>query len=350
MKKIALIADVKDWAFDNAAHIIKNKLSDEFQIDIFYSDSEEFKKDLFTILESLKEYDLIHFFWREILLNFESEEFRKRVIEKYGECEKYIKTAVNKISTGVYDHMFEDDIENIKLFTKYCKAYVVSSKKLFDKYSSYEDIKKPAGIVGDSFEKEVFYPLNLERFDFSEDDKLVIGWAGNSTWNKKQKDENGNPIDFKGFNTILKPVVDDLISKGYNIELKLADRSVKQIPIDNMCEYYSNIHIYICVSSREGTPKPLIESMGCGVPIITTDVGVAREALGTKEQEFILGERNIGVNDEIIRNRLKEKIIYLYNNRNVLKELSQENIEMSQYYEIGNMGAKYREYYKKIIN
>ena len=55
MKKIALVADVKDWAFDIAAQIIKRALSDKYQIDIYYTKAEEFKKDLFKILETIKD-------------------------------------------------------------------------------------------------------------------------------------------------------------------------------------------------------------------------------------------------------------------------------------------------------
>ena len=40
MKKIALVADVKDWAFDIAAQIIKRALSDKYQIDIYYTKAE----------------------------------------------------------------------------------------------------------------------------------------------------------------------------------------------------------------------------------------------------------------------------------------------------------------------
>jgi len=345
MKKIALIADVKGWAFDNAAQIIKRALSDKYQIDIYYSKSDEFQKDLFKILETLKEYDVLHFFWRAILLDFEKDEFKQKVIEKYGNYEKYVQEMVNKISTGVYDHLYENDMDFNLKFTKYCKSYVVSSQKLFDIYNNLDEIKKPTDIVGDSFEKEMYYPLNMERFNFSKDIKLVIGWVGNSAWNEKQKDENGNSIDFKGFHTVLKPVINELQKEGYNIELQCADKAVKQIPNEDMCDYYSNIHIYICVSYKEGTPKPLLESMGCGIPVITTDVGVAKNALGPKQQKYIIGKREIGQNEEDIRKQLKEKLIFLYKNKDVLRELSKENYEYSKKYEINMMKKKYDKYF-----
>lgn len=351
MKKIALIADVKGWAFDIAANIIKRALSRKYQIDIYYSKSEEFNKDLFKILEQLKNYDIIHFFWRAILLDFEKEEFKQKVEKKYGNYKEYVRRMVSKISTGVYDHLYEDDIDFNFKFTKYCRNYVVSSKKLFDIYSNLENVKKPTDIVGDSFEKEKFFPINMQRFDFQgqEVPKLVIGWVGNSTWNDKQKDVNGNDIDFKGYHTVLKPVIEELQSEGYNIELKSADRAVKQISNDDMCEYYSHMHIYVCVSYKEGTPKPLLEAMGCGIPIITTDVGVAKDALGPKQKQYILGQRIIGKNESQIREQLKLKIKYLYHNRDVLKVLSEENIQFSKKYEIESMKKTYEAYFNKYL-
>jgi len=350
VKKVALIPDVPNWAFDIAAHIIKNNLADEYKIDIFPSTDEDFDRDLFKILEHLKDYDVIHFFWRAILLDFESQNFRDRVIEKYGNYDEYVRKNIKKISTGVYDHLFENDIEFNKKFTKYCITYVVSSKKLFDIYKNMDGVKEPSCIMGDCFEKSKFFPTELERFDVEHMETLIIGWAGNSTWNKSQKDENGNAIDFKGYNTILKPVVEELKSEGYNIELYCEDKNIRQIPNDEMCEYYSKIHIYTCVSSQEGTPKPLLEAMGCAVPIITTDVGVVNEALEEKQKKFMLGERIIPKNDSEIRKKLKENIIYLYNNRHFLKDLSEESYECSKYYEISNMKNIYKTYFDMLIN
>lgn len=344
MKKIALIADIKGWAFDIAANIIRNSLCNKYKIDIYYIKPEDIKRDLFTILEEVKEYDIIHFFWRIKLLEFENEDFKKKVKEKYGDYNKYIQNIIPKISTGIYDHLFEEDIEINKTFTKYCNKYTVSSQKLFDIYSNLENIKKPKCIMGDSFEEKLFYPSNMQRFNLR-NSEFIIGWAGNSKWNEKEKDSNGNPKDFKGFHTILKPVVDELIQDGYNIRLECADRSIKKIENDEMCEYYSKIHLYICVSNKEGTPKPLLEAMGCGVPIITTDVGVVKQALGDKQKEFILGERIIGKNDIAIRKKLRDKIIYLYENRDTLKELSTENYENSKKYETENMKKIYDFYF-----
>jgi len=350
MKKIAFIADIENWAFDIAANIIKRNLSDKFDIDIYYQFSNEFNNDLFKILEYLKDYDVIHFFCRKILLNFENEEFKAKITRKYGNYEKYLTYIVPKISTGVYDYLFIDDNSFNKTFSKYCNSYVVSSKNLFDIYTNQNIFKKPTCIMGDSFEKKQFFPCNIERFSQISNSTLVVGWVGNSAWNCKQKDINGNPIDFKGFNTILKPVINNLIAEDFNIKLNCADKNIKQIPNDDMNKYYSNIHIYVCVSNSEGTPKPLLEAMGCGIPIITTDTGVAREALGPLQQHYILDTREIGKNDQTIRNSLKAKLIDLYQNRSKLLDLSNENFIYSKKYEINNMKDTYYNYFNNFNN
>ena len=67
MKSIAMIVDVKNWAFDIQANLIKNSLKDDFKIDIFYSKDEPYNEDIVKILEDVKNYDVIHFFWRKTI-------------------------------------------------------------------------------------------------------------------------------------------------------------------------------------------------------------------------------------------------------------------------------------------
>lgn len=109
MKTIALIADIKGWAFDLAAHMIKQELEEEFKIDIFYSKSEEFGEDLWKIIEKVKDYDIIHFFWRKTLLQFYDLEFQNKLEEHKIEKDK----LKQKISTGIYDHFMQIKIPTL---------------------------------------------------------------------------------------------------------------------------------------------------------------------------------------------------------------------------------------------
>ena len=270
----------------------------------------------------------------------ESETFINKVTEKYGNYEKYIADISKKISTGVYDFLFlkEEELEIYKnVFNKFSKSYYVISKKLLNTYEKINTYKKPYGVVHDVCDTSKMVPTNLERFK-NHKRSLVVGWVGNSAI-------KFDGVDLKGFHTIIKPIVSELINEGYDIKEFYADRNERWRTSDEMPEYYSNIDICICTSIMEGTPLPLLEAMSCGVPVITTDVGVVPEALGQKEFEYILGDREYGANDEEIKKKLKEKIIYLYNNREKLEELSKENQESIIKYDGGKIIKEYRKYF-----
>lgn len=65
-------------------------------------------------------------------------------------------------------------------------------------------------------------------------------------------------------------------------ELGLAD-SVEwlgQVPQDRLVDLYRSARIFVLSSLTEGFPKVILESMACGTPVVTTDVGSCREVTG----------------------------------------------------------------------
>ena len=339
MKKIALIADIKGWAFDGAAHLIKKALEDECIVDIFYRKENDVYNDVCDILVKVYQYDVIHFFWRKELTVLLDEENINRLISQGID----IEVLKSKLSTGIYDHLLINDQTLNPVFNDLCKKYVTSSLKILNIYCENKDIKSPYMILGDTFDETKFFPR--EKNKKYSDDVLVIGWVGNSKWSNHLLNKSGNPIDYKGLNTILKPVIAELKAEGYKIEGEYADRNIKQIHIDEMPNYYQAVDLVACVSIVEGTPKPILEAMGMGIPMISTDVGIVNEYFGEQQKSFIIGERNEDYGDEKIRQVLKEKIIEIYNNRNILDVLSKENYEQSKIFNCSAYKEKYKEYF-----
>ena len=91
---------------------------------------------------------------------------------------------------------------------------------------------------------------------------------------------------------------------------------------DEMPEYYSKIDLYICTSSIEGTPNPVLEAMACGVPVISTDVGVVPEVFGEYQRNYILERRDVEC--------LKATIKRMLSNPENLKKCSLENLQQIQ--------------------
>ena len=328
-QRLAIIIDMPNWAFHNIAILMKKELDCVFDVDIFAIQPEPYNNNLFLLLEDVKNYDYIHFLWRKNLLDFNAEYFKKHLEDNNLDYDEYVSYFSNKISTSVHDHLFlsENEIEQYKdIFNKFSRKYYTISKKLYDIYCNISQYKKPETTLIDIFNADLFVPMNLDRFKLENisNRPLIIGWVGNSGWNSK--DQSG--IDYKGLHTILEPVLNELENEGYNIKRVFADRQIKFTPHDEMPDYYKNIDIYITCSYQEGTPLPVLEAMSCGVPIIATDVGVVPEVFSKSQKDFIIGDRTI-LDDKIIRENLKTAIIKLYNNRDLLKKLSDENISQA---------------------
>lgn len=338
--KIAIIADIPNWSFDIIAKLMKKELSDKYQIDIFYCVT-QFNKDLFDILEATKDYDVIHFLARKLLMQFEDENFKQKVKANNYDYNEYVNNVVRKITTCVYDHLAINDpeIDYTKIYRLYSKEYLVCSKKLYDIYCNIPNCPKPWGELIDTIDTDIFVPSNLKRFDQVnvKDRPLVIGWVGNSKWNKKTEHD----IDYKGLKTILEVAIKELKEEGYNLISHYADVNDKYRNSEEMQKYYSEIDVYTCVSLIEGTPRPVLEAMCCGVPIITTDVGIVHEVLGNKQKEFILKNRSVEC--------LKERIKYLYNNRSILKDLSEENLKEGKKNSSKTTVNKYIDLFSNII-
>lgn len=310
--KIIIIIDKENWAFYNAATQIKKNLSIYYNIDII--PMEIFGDNIVKLLLFCSTYDLIFFMWRG-LISWIYSEFSKDYIHKLGfEYEEFLKEYVqNKnIITAIYDHLYlKSERERTDFILDNVKAYTVCSKKLEKLYNEYPNDKKPSMVISDGVDLELFNMKNKDKYSNIKDRAIRIGWTGNSKFTDDEDD------DLKGLNKIIKPAIEELVTEGYNIELNIADRNIKMIPHNEMPSYYNNIDIYICASRTEGHPDTVLEAMACGVPVISTDVGIVSEVFGSMQKKFIINRS---------KEELKKKLVYLINNIQELKELSNENL------------------------
>ena len=329
-KKIALIIDTENWAFDSIAKQIKKNLT-QFEIDII--PGRIFEGNMLRLFLFCEEYDLIHFLWRGYLSLINhvnmidyAENYLKIGFEDFKERYIYNKN----ITFGVCDHLYlegEEKWRTEEIF-KFSKNYFVTSQKLYEIYKNFET--KPSAIINDGVDLEKYKPVNLERL--KKLDKITIGWVGNS----KFKDFDGDD-DMKGVHGILEPAIEELKQEGVKLELKLADRQEKMIPQEEMPQFYNSIDVYVCTSKTEGTPLTILESMAMGIPVITTNVGVVEEVFGEKQKQYILTERN----KEELKIKIKELI-----KKNDFYSLSQENLEQVKNNDWHVICSKYADFFE----
>ena len=145
----------------------------------------------------------------------------------------------------------------------------------------------------------VFVPAKNPKH--SPNGELILGWAGSKT----------NHPGKRGFEDYLLPALEGL----QNIELRVAAREDRWRNQEEMVEFYQELDAYICCSRTEGGPLPVLEASSCGLPIISTPVGVVPELLSS-------GSNGITVERDI--EQVRKAIIQLRDDRELRIQMGEE--------------------------
>lgn len=276
-KKVLILPDRPDWALDkNARDLVKYNKSD-LELDVCYFN--DFENDWENYY---KQYDLI---------------FPMYIGSFFALLKKRIPTQ--KVITGIRSYHRWDKKKTVppgynskpsrKTIRELKKAVLLNThcKKLWYVFAPYLRIIHTK------------YTCDLEKY-FPENKKvngkLVVGWTGSLT-------NHGNK---RGFHDFIKPICDELP----NVELRTQTKEDNFVTDENqMREFYNSLDLYICASRTEGTPRPVIEAAACGVPIISTDVGIVPELIENNDNGWIV-DRNYDA--------IKSKLDWLSNNREIL--------------------------------
>lgn len=313
---VLVCPDQPDWAFDNIARNIAryagvNRVSKLYMRDVIGNEQRLFE----TIF--LQRIDLCHIFWREDLFYLLNPVTLSNTALRMGFDDDMMAKAVNgcAFTTSVYDHLFTgpDEIRERRQGFALADGYTVSSAKLHDIYSAQPDIPPPDGIIADGVDTDQFCPL---RATWETDDPLTIGWVGNSAWGRM----SSGP-DVKGFSRVFEPMMAELRKRGYRVEAKVADPQIKRIDFEDMPGFYRQLDLFVCTSAIEGTPNPLLEAMACGIPVVSTDVGIVPEVFGERQKRFIVPQADPG--------RFADAVGELINDAGLRRALGEENRQMT---------------------
>ena len=153
-KSILLVVDNEKWAFYNIATNFQKYLKDDFEVDIVAM--ERLNGNIANLFLFAQKYDLIHFFWRGLLLDLNID-FTKTYIYNLGLSveefiDKYIKHK--NITTAVYDHKLLDT-KDINEICKYIKSYYTSSTLLKNIYQKLDLNMYPDMVITDGIDLKI---------------------------------------------------------------------------------------------------------------------------------------------------------------------------------------------------
>jgi len=258
--RVAVIADVRGWAFDNILQgIIKYNPDPELQIDVFYE--VELRRDRQKIRD-LAKYDLI----------FPFSLFQANFLFREGYRDYITMAHMGPLGTGLppgeipevssYDPgLFRAGMQG--------RRFGVVSTFLADVWRL---VKPDVQFLRIGVDPDIFYPSTEERAA----GPLRVGWVGNSEKPYKRFDLVTAATDCAGMELC---AVDWQRTRGDVVR-----------PHDQMGDFYRSIDVYLCTSDHEGLPTPVLESAACGVPVVSVPVGIVPELVDDYQTGFIVDQ------------------------------------------------------------
>ncbi len=123
-------------------------------------------------------------------------------------------------------------------------------------------------------------------------------------------------------------------------QLSVSDliRYVGPVPYEKLPESYQYADIFVLTSLSEGMPSVILEAMGCGLPIVASDVGGNNEIVREGENGYLI----TGDNTEALASRLAQ----LVNDEGLRGGMGKRSRELSLQYDWKNIMEKYDSLYR----
>jgi hypothetical protein len=276
--KILLIPDEPHWALDkNARDLVKYNTS-PLQLDICY-----FADFIRSASRYYETYDLLFPMYMGLFFT---------MLEQ--------RLPADKVVTGVRSfHRWDGGRTTppgynarppARVVRRLRKALLVNLWHIFSRHLPVVHTKYTCDL-------ETFYPERPRH----RSDELEVGWAGSLS----------NHPGKRGFHDLIKPACDAV--PGVALRTRIKEHEF--VTDDNrMREFYNSLDLYVCASRSEGTPRPILEASACGVPVLTTDVGIVPELVTEGVTGFVV---------ERTPDAFQERLLWIVKNRDVLPSMGQ---------------------------
>lgn len=298
--KLIFVVDIRAWAFEQIAMNLASQLSHKFDVHILYWED---YNSAASVIKQINLIDpiIVHFFYREHLgLIIRSSDHKQTSMIDF--CSRVI-------TTHIPDYLFSDEVSLIsrKDIFNFVDAYFVTNSNLYQLYTEAQHIPPPSSVI---FDWPRLTPASQN--DKMSDKVIRIIWSGNSKWG-----EYAGYKDYKGLRSIIEPTIEKVQQIYSDFEFICIDSACSKQPHSVVMRAMEQAHVVLIASEEEGTPLTLLEAMANGCAVITTEVGIAREVLGVKQQRFIV-DRSVAAFVAALETLLQDRVI--------LRECGRENI------------------------
>lgn len=110
------------------------------------------------------------------------------------------------------------------------------------------------------------------------------------------------------------------------------------VPYDQLEKSYQNADIFVLTSLSEGMPAVILEAMGCGLPIIASDVGGNNELVHEGENGYLISGDDADL--------LAKRLVALIEDADLRKRMGSKSRELSEGYDWEKIMGMYDELYR----
>lgn len=258
-KKIVLVVTSIETAVGRIASDLQNAFrnSDEFEVCILERMS--FREHFWATCVLLANADVIHYLDSRMYFDFSMRALEAKSV-----------STIHHISPG----------EDWKLYCTRAKFVVVTDRFTEQKV---RDRAETCYRLGTGIRESQFTSISESRrqgvrsaFGLG-DSEFVVGTLSKASRANKDKD-------------LIAKVIEALVHKetnvsfllagsGWGTEFESANTQLIRHRMDDheLVDFYSALDVFLCHSTVEGGPLPVIEALACGTPVISTDVGQVSE-------------------------------------------------------------------------
>jgi glycosyltransferase involved in cell wall biosynthesis len=240
--RVALIADVRNWAWARKAEQLRLHLGDEFAIQVAHLYASPFPDPL------PKGCDLYNTF----------EVFQARHIPQGL---PYVTGMTAHVWQG---HERQHGPKKLRGWADGARVFHANSRLLEVEMAAI--LQRPICYVPNGVDEKFFRRTRPRPAT----QRLIVGWVG------KPNPRKGSDI-----------VAD--ACRLANVELRTVARTHRDaLPAHEMRDFYQDIHVLAVASDMDGTPNPALEAAACGVPIVSNRIGNMPELIEHGENGFLV--------------------------------------------------------------
>lgn len=114
---------------------------------------------------------------------------------------------------------------------------------------------------------------------------------------------------------------------------------VGMVPYDQLEKSYQYADVFVLTSLSEGMPSVILEAMGCGLPIVASNVGGNNEIVHEGENGFLIDEDDV----------LADRLVALITDQALRARMGAKSREMAATYDWGNIMKQYNDLYLKAV-